>query len=136
MSFKLIHCIVEGEKCAALLTCSRALVVYVTRMAGNVPSFMAFLKASDEHETEHGKHDTIPTCRTRCKGYSVHCHDKQKKKIDTEHFILSSKSEYLVLFRKKLDKEKIPLTKFPQTVMKKMKNEINEWRCFTMKLNI
>lgn len=32
-----------------VLTCSKALAVYVSRMAGKVPSFMAFLKTSEEH---------------------------------------------------------------------------------------
>ena len=31
---------------AVVLTCNRALAVYVTRMAGKVPSFMAFLNMS------------------------------------------------------------------------------------------
>lgn len=33
-----------------ILTCSKALAVYVTRMAGKVPSFMAFLKTSEKYE--------------------------------------------------------------------------------------
>lgn len=39
------------------LTCSKALAVYVTRMAGKVPSFVAFLKTSETHghNTEHSK---------------------------------------------------------------------------------
>lgn len=39
-----------------LLTCSKALAVYVTRMAAKVPSFMAFLNTSDEHGTEDSQH--------------------------------------------------------------------------------
>lgn len=33
--------------CIRLLTCSKALAVYVTKMPGNVPSFTAFLNTSE-----------------------------------------------------------------------------------------
>lgn len=33
-----------------ILTCSKALAVYVTRMAGKVPRLMALLKTSEEDE--------------------------------------------------------------------------------------
>ena len=36
---------------AAVLTCRRALAVYVTRMAGKVPSFTAFLNISVDENT-------------------------------------------------------------------------------------
>ncbi len=39
---------VPGSVSIVVLTCSRALAVYVTRMAGKVPSFMVFLKTSEE----------------------------------------------------------------------------------------
>lgn len=35
-----------------ILTCSKALAVYVTRMAGKVPRLMALLKTSEEEEEE------------------------------------------------------------------------------------
>lgn len=38
------------------LTCSKALAVYVTRMAGKVPSLVAFLKTS---EKQHATFQTI-----------------------------------------------------------------------------
>lgn len=41
--------------CIILLTCSKALAIYVTRMAAKVPSFMALLKTSEEHGG-HSKH--------------------------------------------------------------------------------
>lgn len=35
-----------------ILTCSKALAVYVTRMAGKVPRLMALLKTSEEEEED------------------------------------------------------------------------------------
>lgn len=41
-----------------ILTCSKALAVYVTRTAAKVPSFMAFLKTSEKQNTHRIKAGT------------------------------------------------------------------------------